>query len=205
MAAAACARTLAAAHWLAAEHNQTDCCLQARAHLRLRRANGLTHRRWSVHTHRLARYLLAQQHGCHLRTTNSAELPAATAEAAAEPSALSSGPFASALGWDIWGTALNKPQADAAPPAALHDVRLRDLTPPQRAFAERQNWICPLTGELMRDPVYSTAWAVYEREALLMQQRMGHLSERLSCTHTIMRKDICKHLKQWGLFGGEGR
>ena len=108
------------------------------------------------------------------------------------------GPFATALGWDLYGPKL--PAMPESVAHGLHDVHVSDLTPAQRAHAEERHWICPLTRDLMRDPVYSNTWTVYEREALAVQQRMGHNSERISSTHSSLRAEICAALQMWGLW-----
>jgi ankyrin repeat protein len=108
--------------------------------------------------------------------------------------------FSNALGWDIWGPSVRAPGQVAARDVVLHDVQLWELSATQRAEALKQAWVCPLTKDLLRDPVFSTAWTVYEREALLEQQRMGHLGERFSCEHSGLRGEICAQLDAWGVY-----
>jgi ankyrin repeat protein len=118
----------------------------------------------------------------------------------------SSAHITSALQWDIWGNGAHSVCAFAPLPgtwgtsATMHNVHSWELTRAQLAYAEARGWICPLTQDLMRDPVYAKSWKTYERQALAAQQKLGHLHEEYSEVNRMLRREIESQLRAWGLF-----
>jgi hypothetical protein len=105
---------------------------------------------------------------------------------------------------DIWGNSTNRVGAPAPGTrdacAKMHKVHKWELTQAQCALVEAKGWICPITHDLMRDPVYAKSWRTYERQALAAQQKLGDSSEEYSEENRMLRREIESQLRQWGLF-----